>query len=196
MSSGAFGGAASGAATGTMFGPWGTLIGAGLGAAGGLMGDSAQKRANRGAKMRYQGALNNVTNGASVARQDAAEQFGNAQAGLLNRNAERGLTGTSAWDSALNNVMTGRSRAMSGITQDEAAAKNNIMGQYQESVGPNNWATGLSGVFSKLGVLDQLGGVQGQQGVTNAKLGGTEATARLNGGGSMWDELLKMFGGG
>lgn len=197
MNSGAMGGAASGAATGTMIMPgWGTLIGGGLGAVGGMMGDSAQKRANKNAKMRYQGALNNVTNGASVARQDAAEQFGNAQSNLLARNAEHGLTGTTAWDSALNKVMTGRSRAMSGITQDEAAAKNNIMGQYQETVSPNNWATGLSGMFSKMGVLDQLGGVTGQQNVANAKLNGAEANARLGGAGSMWDELIRMFGGG
>ena len=90
MSSGAMGGAASGAATGTMIMPgWGTLIGAGLGAVGGMMGDKAQKRAAKQAKLRYQGALNNVTTGASVARQDAAEQFGNAQSNVLNRNAEQ-----------------------------------------------------------------------------------------------------------
>ena len=222
MSSGAMGGAASGAATGTMIMPgWGTLIGAGLGAVGGMMGDKAQKRAAKQAKLRYQGALNNVTTGASVARQDAAEQFGNAQSNVLNRNAEAGLTGTTAWDAGLNKVMTGRSRAMSGITQDEAAAKNNIMGQYHETVSPNNWATGLSGMFSKMGVLGQMGGgaggagggggglpassssgnmnverggVNGQENVANTQLQGGEADARMGGGGSQWDQILKMLG--
>lgn len=183
---------------------WDTLIpqmngmqGLGIGAdvIGGLDMMHRQKQANRGAKMRYQGALNNVTNGASVARQDAAEQFGNAQSNLLARNAEHGLTGTTAWDSALNKVMTGRSRAMSGITQDEAAAKNNIMGQYHETAGASPWS-GLAGMLGKMGNLQQLGGVQGQQAVTNSRLQGGEANARLGGAGSMWDELIRMFGGG
>lgn len=45
----ALSGAASGAATGSTFGPWGTVIGAGVGAVGGLMGASKASKAQQGA---------------------------------------------------------------------------------------------------------------------------------------------------
>lgn len=173
---------------------WMQAAGFAADAGGGLMSMGAQNRANRQSKRMFQGALANTANAGALARQDAGEQFGNAQANLVHRNAQRGLTGTTAWDSALNNVMAGRSKAMSAINQDEANAKNQIMGQYSETVSPNNWATGLAGVLGKMGNLKAMGGVDGQDGVTQGRVNGKEAEARMDGGGNVFDDLLRRLG--
>ena len=40
----------------------------------------------------------------------------------------------------------------------------------------------------------ERGGVNGQENVANTQLQGGEADARMGGGGSQWDQILKMLG--
>lgn len=157
---------------------------------GGLLAGLGQKKKNRRTKQRFQGALANVDLAGSTARQDTAEAFGDQQAGLKSNLAERGLTGSTAFDAALNANLGNRQRAMSRINEGVAREKNALLGQYDEQPDASNPLLGLADV---LGQGAKLSAVQNQDAVTKAQLNGTETRARLSGGGSWWDRLLNSF---
>lgn len=175
---------------------------------GGLMARSNQKRANRANMRLRQGALSNVDLAGSTARQDTAEAFGNQQSGLVNRLAERGLTGSTAQDAALNANLGQRQQAMSRINEGVAREKNAVMGQFQTEASPYN---PLMGVGSLLGqganylaadqarqretsALEKLAGVAGADRVTKEQLNGGGVRAKLSGGGNWWDWVLRNHG--
>lgn len=180
------------------------LLGGGLEAAGGLLGESRRKKANKATKARRTAALGNVDLAGSTAKQDVVESFGDAKASIGSQQASRGLTGSTAFDAALNSNLGERQRSMSRINEGVAREKNAILGQFDDQVSPNNWLTGLGGLAAKAGTLDavqgggggldSLFGIGGSDTVTKAQLMGKESKARLGGGGSWWDQLLRMQG--
>lgn len=172
---------------------------------GGLLNMARQKRANREAKKLRAGALANVDLAGSTARQDTAESFGNQASGLTNRLAERGLTGSTAQDAAMNANLGERQRAMSRINEGVAREKNAVMGQFQTEVSPNNALSGLGGLLGgaaqfvaadnartdQNNALSRLAGLGGNDAVTKAQLEGVGTRAKLSGGGNWWDWIMR-----
>lgn len=191
---GAGGGAASGAAMGTMIMPgWGTAIGAGLGALGGIMGGKAAKREAKKRDALWKGMLGSVDLGASQARQDVAEQSGQAASGLRNSLAQRGLTGSTAFDAANNSILTGRGNAMAAINAKQAQDRNAILGQAPQGA-PSMGAglfEGLSGAVGKLSTMNQQGMMADR--LTRARMNGSDVREQMQGGGSLWDSLRSSF---
>ena len=176
---------------------YGIAAGAGLEGLGGLIASGQAKRAKRAAKQRRTGALGNVYLAGSTARQDVAETFGDQQSGLRNSLGARGLTGSTAFDAALNSNLGNRQRAMSRVNEGVAREKNAILGQFDDQVSGNNWLTGLGGLVGKAGTtMAMLDGIGDNDRVTKAQLNGGEAKAKLTGGGFSWDELMRMLGRG
>lgn len=181
------------------------LLGGGLEAAGGLLGESKRKKANKATKARRTAALGNVDLAGSTAKQDVVESFGDAKASIGSQQASRGLTGSTAFDAALNSNLGERQRSMSRINEGVAREKNAILGQFDDQVSPNNWLTGLGGLAAKAGTLDALKegggggldsllGIGGNEAVTKAQLNGKESKARLGGGGNWMDWILRTMG--
>lgn len=174
-------------------------------AGGGFLNMARQKKANRENKKLRASALSNVDLAGSTARQDTAEAFGNQQAGLTNRLAERGLTGSTAQDAALNANLGERQRAMSRINEGVAREKNAVMGQFQTEVSPNNPLSGLGGLLGgaaqfaaadnartdQNNALSKLAGMGGNDAVTKAQLEGMGVRAKLSGGGNWWDWMMR-----
>ena len=171
--------------------PW--LQGAGLVAdiAGGIDQMGKAKRAKKSAEARKQAMLANVAGSASLARQDAQEASGRALS-MARTSAEGHGGGATTWDSALNGILSGRGKAMSAINQGEADRVNQILGTQQETVTPSPF-TGLAAFLGKAGALSaargMAGGVRAKNDLVTAQLNGADATARLNGGGDLWDQL-------
>jgi len=159
---------------------------AATGLVGGLVGHGAAKRDAKKRDMLWKGMLGSVDLGASQARQDVAEQSGQAASGLRNSLAERGLTGSTAYDAANNAILAGRGKAMGAINARQAQDRNQLLGM-APGPGPSKaglWE-GLAGVAGNAGVLSQQNLMADR--LTRAMLNGQGAQSQLQGGGSVWD---------
>lgn len=126
----------------------------GLGALGGIMGGRAQKKANRANEARYRQILGLLQGQGSAAKQEIAMQEGEARAGLGANLLQRGMTGSSAYDAAMNDLRERGQRQRTAI--DESVA-NRVAGVME-----NRTDTAAGG--NPLASFAQLAGGLGQYG--------------------------------
>lgn len=162
---------------------------------GGLMGARDAKRDYKHRRGLWQGALAGVDLAGSQGRQDVAETFGAQQAGLANRLNERNLTGSTAYDAALNANLGNRQRAMSRVNNETAARRAEILGQAPTPPGGSGaglWS-GLSGLLGQGATMQHQGDIAGR---LAGALGGGGGEGMRPGGGGGWGQFLGGGGGG
>lgn len=162
----------------------------GAGMLGGIAGHKDAKRAYKRQNDLWQGALAGVDLSGSHGRQDVAESFGAQQAGLANRMNERNLTGSTAYDAALNANLGNRQRAMGRVNADTAQQRAAILGDAPTPPGSlmAGMMNGISGMAGQGAVMQHQGDMADK--LTKTRLGG--------GGGNMdlWSWFQSMMGGG
>lgn len=134
--------------------PYLMLGSVGLAGLGGIMGGRAQKKANRANEARYRQILGLLQGQGSAAKQEIAMQEGEARAGLGANLLQRGMTGSSAYDAAMNDLRERGQRQRTAI--DESVA-NRVAGVME-----NRTDTAAGG--NPLASFAQLAGGLGQYG--------------------------------
>lgn len=156
----------------------------GLGALGGIMGGKAQKKANRANEARYRQILGLLQGQGSAAKQEIAMQEGQARAGLGASLLQRGMTGSSAYDAAMNDSREREQRQRTAIDESVANRTAGVMENRTDTAGGNP----LQG-------FAQLAGAAGQFGANldfQRKLLAMLQAGNMNGAGT----AARIFGGG
>jgi len=164
--------------------PYLMLGSVGLAGLGGIMGGRAQKKANRANEARYRQILGLLQGQGSAAKQEIAMQEGEARAGLGANLLQRGMTGSSAYDAAMNDLRERGQRQRTAIDESVANRMAGVMENRTDTAGGNP----LMGFAQLAGSLGQYGGNLDFQRKILAMLQG----GNINGAGA----AARIFGGG
>jgi hypothetical protein len=134
--------------------PYLMLGSVGLAGLGGIMGGRAQKKANRANEARYRQILALLQGQGSAAKQEIAMQEGEARAGLGANLLQRGMTGSSAYDAAMNDLRERGQRQRTAIDESVANRTAGVMENRTDTAGGNP----LTGFAQLAGSLGQYGG--------------------------------------
>jgi hypothetical protein len=133
--------------------PYLQVASVGLAGLGGIMGGKAQKKANRVNEARYRQILNLLQSQGSAAKQEIAMQEGQARAGMKSGLLQRGVTGSSAYDAAMNDSREREQRQRTAIDESVSSRIAGLMESRTDTAGANP----LTGFAQLAGGLGQYG---------------------------------------